>query len=220
MNNIMFVIELILSYTSILILYRLYQKKGLYIWMILSTILSTIMFLKTIEISSFDINLGYVFQTTILIAQSIIIQKSGTKETDKIIKTLTITSFFTILILFLNTYLPSSNLNSNMNESYNNLFFQILPLYLSNIITIILTLAINNQLYYYLKKIENKIWISNTLSTIIVQLISTIIYILTYLIYNYQPIAILAIAIIRYIYALLTGLSGTVIIYLTTKIKE
>ena len=78
MNNITLLsIELIISIITMLLIYKVYKIKGLYVYSIVAFILSNIMSLKTISVYNFDTNLGIILFTTVFISNNIIIQKKG-----------------------------------------------------------------------------------------------------------------------------------------------
>ena len=80
------------------------------------------------------------------------------------------------IILFLVSYLKSSNINLFTNASYNNIFINSIRIYFANLVTLLYSLLLNNKLYYYLKIMKNNILISNLFSTIIIQFIASIIF--------------------------------------------
>ena len=213
MNTILFICEIILTYTAIIYLYKKYKLSGLDIWITIVIALSNPLLKKTINVSSFDINLAIVTQSTIFIVQNIIIQKQGLREGKKVINNLVISSLLSYTILSLNFLLDSSTINLSMNEAYNNLFSFHLLLYLSNLLPLIISLFLNSKIYYELRKAENKIWISNTISAIIVNFINCLLFGLFYLITKVDLHVLIATITIRYILSLTVSLIGTLVIY-------
>lgn len=219
MNNILLIIEFILSFASFIYLHKKYKKEGLYIWLIIAIIILNIILPKTITISNFDINIGIILETTIFIIANSLIQKYGQEETNTIIKTLLITSLFSYLIMCMVTLTNPSTLTMVMDKAYNKLFLNNLIIYFVNTISLLISIKVNSYIYYQLKTIENKIWVSNTLSMIISQLIKGILFGLMYLTYKNTLIDIIVITVIRYILAIITLAIGTIFIYYVN-IKE
>lgn len=221
MNNILLLSELVISFASLIILYYKYQKQGLYTWIVIALFLSNIMITKTISLSGVDINLGIITDTTIFIAMNIIIQKEGREEVNKILLLITITSLFSYMILCITTLTNISSISSSIDKSYNNLFLNNISIYLAHTISLLIALKINAHIYYKIKMLENRIWLSNIISMIASQLIYEIIFSVIYLTYQNTIINIIMIAIIRFILSIFTQTTGTLIIYFSNNnIKE
>ena len=201
-------------------LYKFYKIEGLYAYSIVSFILSNIMSLKLISLTNFDVNLGIIPLVTTFISSNIIIQKKGPEEIKRLILTIIGTSIIAYGILYLTSLMDSSNINLFTNKSYDNIFTDSVRIYFANIVTIIYTLLLNSKLYYYLKIMKNKIWISNLFSAIIIQFIASILFPIIAYAFIKEPIDIIKIIIIRYMISLVSAVIGTIPIYIANRIKE
>ena len=213
MNIILLFSELVLTLSTLIVLYHKYKKEGIYAWVVLATILSNIMITKTINISGLDINLGIIIIATIFIATNLLIQKEGEKETNKIILTIFLTSLLTNFLLILVSFLDISSLTTSMDNAYNKLVINNILLITINNIILLITLKINSYLYYKVKIIENKIWVSNIISMMVSELIYGILLGAMYLSYYHTFFDTTIITIIRFLFAILTQSLGTIIIY-------
>ena len=220
MNTIYLIIELVICFIGIILLYAKYKLEGLYSYLIITAIITTIMSLKTIDFYNFSLNIGLIPYITIFIVSNIIIQKKGTEEIKKIILILLTTSTFSYIIILLSCKLESSPINIFMNKSFDNIFIDSARIYFANIVTTLYMLFLNSKLYYYLKKEKNKIIISNIFSSVIVQFLATIIFILLAYAITTPMTDIIAKMIIRYIISLIVMFLGTIVIYITNNIKE
>ena len=220
MNTIYLIIELLLCFIGIIVLYTKYKINGLYSYLIIIAIISSIMSLKTIDYYSFSLNLGLIPYITLFIVSNIIIQKKGTEEIKRIMIILLITSTVSYIIILLSCKLVSSPVNIFMSKSFDNIFMDSVRIYFANIVTTLYMLFLNSKIYYYLKKEKNKIWISNIFSSVIVQFMATIIFILLAYAITTEMTEIIGKMIIRYIISLSVMLLGTIIIYITNIIKE
>jgi uncharacterized integral membrane protein (TIGR00697 family) len=178
------------------------------------------MSLKTIPLYNFDLNLGIIPFITIFTSSNILIQKKGPEIIKNLILTIMTTSFISYIIIYLISYMNSSNINLFTSASYDNIFKDSLRIYFANFVTLLYSLLLNSKLYYYLKKIKNNILISNIFPTIIIQFISAILFGLIAYIFIKEPIDIIKIIMIRYLVSLVVGILGTIPIYLTKIIKE
>lgn len=214
------IIELILCFIILIISYKQYQIKGLYIYSVIALFISCIMSIKTITINNYDINLGIIPFMTIFTANNIIIQKKGSDEVKPLILTLISTTLFFSIILYLVSLMSSSKINLFTNASYDNILINSPRIIFSNIVTTLYSLILNSKLYYYLKRVKNNILISNLFSNIIIQFISSILFgFVTYL-FTKDIIDIIKIIMIRYLICLIIGLFSTVVIYISNYIKE
>ena len=212
-------IELIICLITIIILYKIYHEIGINIYISIAFILSSIMSLKIVNILNFDVNLGIVPFVTIFIATNILLQKKGPEEQKTIILTILGLSIISYLIMYLVSLMKSSNINLFTNASYDNLFNSNHRLFFANLVTVLYGLLINSKLYYYLKKMKNNIFISNIFSSIIIQFIAAILFILVAYTFELEFVEIIKLIMIRYLISLFVGLIGTICIYITKYIK-
>ena len=220
MNVTYLIIELIICLLTIVVLYAKYKIDGLYGYIITATIISNIMSLKTIEVYNFSINLGVIPFLTLFITSNIIVQKKGKEEIKRIILLLLLTSTISYTIFLLICNLDSSKINLFTNKSFDNIFIDSARIYFSNIVTTLYMMFFNSNVYYYLKKQKNKIWISNIFSSIIVQFLATIIFILLAYAITTEMTEIIGKMIARYIISIIVAISATPIIYIANIIKE
>lgn len=221
MNNITLLsIELIISIITMLLIYKVYKIKGLYVYSIVAFILSNIMSLKTISVYNFDTNLGIILFTTVFISNNIIIQKKGLEETKKLLLYIIACSIISYGILYITSLIGSSNINLFTNKSYDNIFINSARIYFANIVTILYSLLLNSKLYYSLKVIKNKIYISNLFTSIIAQFIASILFPIIAYAFIKSPVDIIKIIVIRYMISLIVSIIGTIVIYFANIIKE
>ena len=218
MNTLLLLSEIIISFASIIILYEKYNKEGIYIWLMIATIFGNIMITKSISISNLNINLGIIVIATIFVCSNFLIQKEGEKETNKILLLVFITSIISNIIFLLVSKTNISTINIISDKAFNNLFINNIILYITNTIVLLVTLKINNYIYYKVKLLENKIWIANMISMIITQTIYGVLIGSMYLAYINNYLDLIIIIVIRFLLAILTQVLGTILIYyLNTK---
>lgn len=214
MNLVYLLIELVLCYLAITYLYKKYQYNGLYSYATIAFIISNIMSLKIIDLFGFTINLGLIPFVSVFIASNIIIQKRGKEEIKKLIINILLTSTLAYIILILVSKMDSSLVKLFSNKSFDNIFIDSIRLYFANIVTMLYMLFFNSNLYYYIKKEKNKIWISNIVSIIIIQFFATIIFILLAYAITTDMLKMIEMMLIRYMSSIVIGVLGTIIIYI------
>ena len=220
MRNILLIIaEVIICYTSTLLLNKKYKTDGLYVYAVIATFISCIMSLKQIDILSATVPIGFGVTMSLVIAGNIITQKRGPEETQTYIILILVTALISCCFLNMSGLMESSDYNKFANKSYDSIFEYNLRVYIANIISIILSVWFNSKLYYELKKIKNKIIISNIFSITIIELLENIIFVLIAYLFEYEPINIILCIIFRYMIKTAIGIIGTIPIYISNKFK-
>lgn len=214
------IIEAIICLIMLIIMYKKYKTEGMYIYTIVSLILSFLMSLKIVSVYDYDVNLGIIPLVTVFTASNIIIQKKGIEETKRFLMTIMATTLISYFIFLLVSYMEPSNINLFTSASYDNIFADSLRIYFANVVTLLYGLLLNNKLYYYLKVMKNNILISNLFSTIIIQFLASIIFGLVAYVFVYETIDIIKLIMIRYLISLVIGILSTIIIFITKYIKE
>jgi len=218
-NVILVILEVIICYTSILLLNKKYKTDGLYVYAIIATFLSCIMSLKQIDILSATVPIGFGVTMSLVIAGNIITQKRGPEEIKTYIVLILVTALISCCFLNMSGLMESSDYNKFANKAYDSIFEYNLRVYIANIVSIILAVWLNSKLYYELKKIKNKIIISNIFSVVIIELLENIIFVLIAYLFEYEPINIILCVIFRYMIKTIIGILGTIPIYISNKFK-
>lgn len=220
MNMFLLIIEVIISYALLLYTYKKYKENGIYMWIVISLILSCIMSSKTIEVLNVDISLGIGLSTIIYIANNILIQKKGTEHTKKIIDLIVTFGFMFILMIFVSYNAKISLLNSYTSNMFDIILQTNFKYMIATVISLICGLYINNHFYYLLRKVKNKIIISNVTSALLSNLVDVIIFVILCSLVNISLYTVIMTFIIRYIIKVLICIIGTDVIYIANNFKE
>lgn len=220
MNYILIFVEMLLSYLILVILHKKYKIDGLYYYIIMATILSNIMLLNTIDILTYPLSVGFGITSSIIIATNILTHKKGPSELSKLIITIIISSIISYSFLTLSSYMEISDTNKYTNIAYSIIFKNNIRMYLANTISLIISVYLSTKLYHIIKKIKNKIWISNILTVVIVEFIEAVIFTLIAYIFSTKVIDLIMISVIRYVIRLLIEVIGTAVIYIDDKIVK
>ena len=216
-NLLLIIIEVIICYTSLILLAKKYKTDGIYIYTITATLISCIMNLKEITIMNINIPLGLGVTSSLLIAVNLLTQVKGKDELNKYLLIVLITSVFGYLILYLSGIIETSNYNYYANKSYDNIFTYNLRLSLSLLISLLISIWISSNLYYTIKRLKNKIIFSNILSTIITELFDSVIFVIIAYLFEYQYIDIFLCLLLRYIIKTIIAILGTIPLYIANK---
>mgnify|MGYP002552236618 FL=1 len=220
MNYILIIIEVLLSYLTLLLFHKKFKLDGIYYYIVMATILSNIMLLNTIDILTYPISVGFGITSSIVIATIILTHKRGPSELSKLIITIIISSIISYSYLTLSSYMGISDTNKYTNISYSIIFKNNIRIYLANTISLILSIYLSTKLYHTMKQIKNKIWISNIFTTVIVEFIESIIFCVIAYAFSLKVIDLIMVIVIRYVIRALIECLGTTVIYIDDKIVK
>ena len=220
MNYILIIIEVFLSYLTLLLFHKKFKLDGIYYYIVMATILSNIMLLNTIDILTYPISVGFGITSSIVIATIILTHKRGPSELSKLIITIIISSIISYSYLTLSSYMGISDTNKYTNISYSIIFKNNIRIYLANTISLILSIYLSTKLYHTMKQIKNKIWISNIFTAVIVEFIESIIFCVIAYAFSLKVIDLIMVIVIRYVIRALIECLGTTVIYIDDKIVK
>lgn len=180
MNYIYILFEIIFTFFLMLVFYKISKKDGLYLYIVLmSSILSIIMF-KSIDLFSFQVNLGIPIIVSLFICNNIIIQRFGIDEVKKIICYFASSYIMVMIIICLGSLALPSEYNNLSSLAFDSLFGYNLSnfrCFIGGLLSIGFMLYLNGEVYYYIRKSKNKLFLSNLGSILIIQFIESIIFV-------------------------------------------
>ena len=219
MNEILWILTLILSFVSIILCYKYLGKNGLFLWIVVATLVSNIQTVKTVELFGLETSLGTILYGSTFLATDILNYKYGLKESRKTIiygflSMIMMTIFMVICLL----YQPS--INDFAQESLSTIFSFNIRITIASLLGFGVSQFIDTFLFHRLQKKYNKLWLSNNASTMICQFIDTIIFTLITYVGTMNFNAIIEIMISMYMFKLMVALLDTPFMYLASKIKK
>lgn len=218
-NLILIIAEVIVCYFTLLILHKKYKTDGVYVYAIIATFISCIMSLKQIDIFSISVPIGFGVTTSLIITGNLITQKRGPEELKTYLSLILITALVSCCFLNMTGLMESSDYNKYANKSYNSIFKYNLRIYIALIVSLISSTWLSSKLYYLLKRIQNKIIISNIFSVIIIELLENIIFVLIAYLFEQEILNLILCIIFRYMIKTIIGLIGTIPLYIANKQK-
>ena len=218
MRNILLIIaEMLVCYSLMLILSKKYKTDGLYVYGIIATFTTCIMSLKSIDIMNIPVPIGFASSISIIVAGNLITQKRGPEELKTYLSLILITSLVSCSFLNLSGLMEPSKFNEMANNSFNSIFKYNLRMYLALIFSITISTYLSSKIYYLIKRLQNKIILSNIFSIIIVEFLDNIIFVLIAYLLSYEPIDLVLCIVFRYMIKTLIGLLGTIPLYISNK---
>lgn len=220
-NEIIFVASVLIYLGSVLLLYKLFGKNGLFAFAIFGTLLGNIAVCKTIDLFGVSTTAGNVLYASTFLVTDILSEKYGKKEATKAVKY----SFAIMLLWLLGTQLNlmyTPNANDYISPSLQVVFGLVPRITIASLIGFVCSQNIDVFLYHFIwsKTGENtkKLWLRNNGSTLISQAIDTVIF-TTLAFWGVYPIEVfISILITTYVFKAIVALLDTPFIYLARKI--
>lgn len=218
MNEVLWFVTLILSFTTIVVSYKYLGKNGLFLWIVVATIISNIQTVKTVDMFGVSTALGTVLYGSTFLATDILNYKYGVKESRKIIvygfsAMIIMTIFMIICLLF------KPNPSDFAHDSLTTIFSFNIRITIGSIVAFVVSQFIDTTIFHNLQKKYNKLWISNNVSTIICQAIDTTIFVLVTYIGVMSWKIISEIMISMYIFKVFIAILDTPFMYIASKSK-
>lgn len=223
MNYIYLLIETIIVFLLMILFYRFGKKDGLFVYIgFMASLLSIIMF-KSIDVFSFEMDLGIPFIMGIFVCSNVIVQRYGIDEIKKIISSFALSYVIMVVVLTLTSLIYPSEYNTITNNSYNSLFgynLDNLRLLVSGLLSIGFTLWYNVYIYYYIRKNKNKYLFSNIGSMLVIQFAESIIFIIISYVGVFGFDMLFGMIVIRYLFKIIIGFISLIPFMVTLKMKS
>ena len=167
MNILYGLINIVVTFSLVVLIEKLFKKEGLYVWLSIAIILANLTVCKMIDILGFTTSLGNVLFASTFLATDIMSEKYGKDEAKKGIY-ISIFSGITFIIITKLTllFIPSSDdivegaMELLFNVSMRTTIASMLMFFISNMLDI--------NIYNKLKeKYPKKLWLRNNVSTIL-----------------------------------------------------
>ena len=219
MNELLWFLTLILSFISIILCYKYLGKNGLFLWIIVATLVSNIQTVKTVELFGLETSLGTILYGSTFLATDILNYKYGLKESRKTITygflSMIIMTIFMIICLL---YQPS--VNDFSQESLSIIFSFDIRITIASLVGFCVSQFMDTLIFHKLQKKYKKLWLSNNVSTMFCQIVDTVIFTLITYAGTMNLNAIIEIMISMYIFKFFVALLDTPFMYLASKIKK
>ncbi|MGI6324722.1 MAG: queuosine precursor transporter [Bacilli bacterium] len=218
MNELLWLALLTLCFISIISLYRYFGKVGLYVWLVLALMMSNIQTIRIINLFSFEIALGIIFYSTTFTIIDILLEKHGKKEAQNAVVVATISMIITTLLMHLTTY-TNPSINDITTYSFNLIFFINIRIFIATVIAFFISHWYKIIIYEKIKNDYRKSYIvSGDVSTIISQLIDTMLFIIIAFIGTYPLSIMIELFIAKYVFKFIVAILDTAVLYFVNKI--
>lgn len=227
MNELLLIGSVIIIYGLVLLSYKLFSKTGLYVMMVISTIIANIEVLILVNAFGLEQTLGNVMFASTYLITDILSENEGKKSASKAVWIGVFTSIVMLVFTqYMRLYIPAE---SDWAKVYINAIFATTPrLILGSIVGYVVSQLFDVWLYHFWWKItENKtgnkrkfLWLRNNGSTLISQLLNTIIFTTISFASWYDINTLINIMISSYVIYIFTSLLDTPAVYIARKMKD
>lgn len=223
MNYLYLLIEVIIIYLLMLLFYKIYEKKGLYLYIGLIASILAITLSKSIDIFSFQVNLDISLIMGIFVCSNVIIQRYGIDEVKRIICTFAFTYITSFIVVCLITLISPSGYNMITNTSFDNLFGYSIDNLRYGIATMVSVLSMiwcGSYIYHYVRRSKNNLLFSNISVLLLIQFMESILFVIISYAIEYDAVMIIGMIVMRYLAKVIIGMIGLCPVYLLVKWKE
>ena len=218
MNEILFILAILMCFSSTLLMYKKMGKVGLFIWMALATVISNIQTVKIINLFGVETALGTVMYGSVFLANDILSEQNEKKEAMKTISIGFISMIILTIFMGLSLlYIPSSS--DFASESLNVIFTLNIRITVASLIAFAISQFLDATIYEYLHNKRCPLWLKNNFSTIISQLFDTVIFCGVTYFGTVSIHSLLSIIVTMYIFKFIIALMDTPFLYLSKKLK-
>jgi uncharacterized integral membrane protein (TIGR00697 family) len=166
MNILFGFINIIVTFSLVVLIEKLFKKEGLYVWLSIATILANLTVCKMIDVFSFTTSLGNVLFASTFLATDIMSEKYSKKDAKKGVY-ISIFSGITFIIITQLTLLFIPSADDVVNDAMKTLFSISIRTISASMIMFFISNMADIHIYNKLKeKYPNKMWLRNNLSTI------------------------------------------------------
>ena len=221
-NELIFIITVLIYLGSVLLLYWVFGKNGLYAFAIFGTLLGNIAVCKCVDIFGVSTTAGNVLYASTFLVTDILSEKYGKKSATRAVAY----SFSIMVLWLLGTQLIlwfAPNANDYINESLKVVFGLVPRITIASLAGFVLSQNLDVFLYHLIwSKTGNskaKLWLRNNGSTLTSQAIDTVIFVFIAFWGVYPANVFFSILITTYVFKAIVALLDTPFMYLARRIS-
>ena len=220
MNEILFVVTILINFIGIILAFKFWKKEGLLVWIGFATIIANIEVVKCIDLFGISQTLGNVIYGSIFLATDILSEIYGKKEAQKGV----FIGFFSMIVFTLMmrvnlSYIP--NADDFVSESMGVVFALTTRIAFASLFTYLISNLLDTFTFDKIKeKFPTHLWLRNNGSTMTSQLIDSILFNFIAFVGVFDGTTLLTIIISTYLIKVVIAACDTPFIYLATKIYK
>ncbi|MFO7969839.1 MAG: queuosine precursor transporter [Bacillota bacterium] len=220
-NELIWIVFAITNFAFFLLSYKLLGRLGIFLWIVLATILANIQVLVVVDLFTIEANLGNILYGTIFLGTDVLNEIYGKKEAKKAVFIGFAAMFISVIIMLLAIQFTPNPDDWAMPHLIE--IFGFLPIvFLASMTAFIVSQLVD---IYIFSKIKEKLpetkflWLRNNGSTLISQLVDTLIFVPIAFATVFTAPIIFKLILSTYIIKLIVAILDTPVIYIAKKIK-
>ena len=225
MNELLWLAMLLANFVLIIAAYKLFGKRGLYMWIPISTIIANIQVIQTIELFGFTATLGNIVYATSFLVTDILSENYGRKEAEKAVWI----GFFSLISMTLIMQLaihfqPAGDAFAQETFKSLNTIFSFMPrIVLASLLAYLLSQKHDVWAYHFWRKRfsgSKRIWLRNNLSTMSSQLVDSAVFTAIAFIGVFPTSVLIEIALTTYFLKWIVAAADTPFVYVASYIYK
>ncbi len=221
MNELLWIGMLFLNFGAIMLAYRLFGKVGLYIWVPIAVIVANIQVIKTVELFSLAATLGNIVYATSFLVTDILSENYGKKEAKKAVYI----GFFALIImaLLMNIALLFKPGPEDFSQESLVTIFSLMPRIAgASLLAYLISQSHDVWAYHFWRRrfpSPRFIWLRNNASTMVSQLIDSVIFTTAAFAGKFSGEVLLEIVASTYVLKLIAAAVDTPFVYIARWMK-
>lgn len=219
MNILYGFINIVVTFSLVVLIEKLFKKEGIYVWLSIATILANLTVCKMVDILGYTTSLGNVLFASTFLATDIMSEKYGKADAKRGVY-ISIFSGLTFIVITQLTllFIPSSD--DVVNDAMKTLFNVSIRTTAASMFMFFISNMADIYLYNKLKNIyPKKIWLRNNVSTILCNCIENYFFNTLAFIGIFPMSVIISIATTTTVIEIIIALCDTPFLYLSKKLK-
>lgn len=225
LNEILLISSLFVTYAGILLIYRILGEQGLYMWTVLATIAANIEVLIVVDAFGMEQTLGNILFASTFLVTDMLSELYGKKQAKKAVHIGIVTSI-SFIIISQSWMLYQPNETDFAMPHIRAIFSNTPRLMIAGILVYVIVQMFDVWVYHKWWEFTTKkfgdshrfLWLRNNGSTLISQLLNTILFTLAAFLFVYDEKTLLSIAGSSYLIFIVASLVDTPFIYWARKI--
>ncbi len=225
-NELLLILTLLLTFSSVLVFYKIFGKTGLHVWTAMATITANIEVLILIHAFGMDQTLGNVLFASNFLVTDILSELHGKEEANKAVN-IGIAASIAFIFISQSWFLYTPAANDWASESIYAIFSNTPRLMLASFLVYAICQKFDVWAYhkwwaFTQKKFGDKdsfLWLRNNGSTLVSQLLNTVLYTFGAFLGTYDLETLLSICVSSYVIFIVTSLADTPFVYLAKKLN-
>ncbi len=218
-SEVLWLILLAVNFAGIMLAFRFFGRTGLIAWMVISVIAANIQVTKTIELFGITATLGNIVYASSFLITDIFSENYGVKAARRVV----VIGFaaiigFTVVMQVALFFAPAES--DFAHESLQTIFGILPRIAAASLLAYLISQLHDVWAYALWKRLvpaENKIWIRNNASTLISQLIDSIIFVVVAFLGVFPIGVLLEILLTTYVLKIIVAAADTPFVYLATR---